>query len=92
MGPDLFGVTTRRETAWLARWLKEPDEMIEEGDPIAMQLLSRYQELRMPNLGLNDVDVRALIEFLETQTPALAQVPSSHRNHSPGRQAGRESP
>lgn len=87
MGPDLIGVTTRRDPAWLARWLKEPDEMIEEGDPIAMQLLSRYQELRMPNLGLNDVDVRALIEFLETQTPSLVQAPSPHGDHSPGRQA-----
>jgi cytochrome oxidase Cu insertion factor (SCO1/SenC/PrrC family) len=28
IGPDLLGVTGRRDRAWLARWIKEPDRMI----------------------------------------------------------------
>ena len=33
MGPDLLGVTQTRDPAWLARWLAEPEKMLEEKDP-----------------------------------------------------------
>src|SRR5262247_2965138 len=34
VGPDLAGVTTRRDRTWLARYLAEPDRVRAEGDPI----------------------------------------------------------
>jgi protein SCO1/2 len=64
VGPDLLGVTKKRDPKWLARWLKDPDKLLAEKDPVAMQLLAEYEELEMPNLGLGDVDVDALIEYL----------------------------
>jgi len=64
LGPDLKGVVTARPRAWLARWLKEPDKMLAERDATALALKARYRNLPMPNLGLNDVDASALIEFL----------------------------
>ncbi|MHC4101897.1 MAG: SCO family protein [Planctomycetota bacterium] len=85
LGPDLLGVVERRERTWLARWLKAPDEMLAEGDPIARQLFVAYQELPMPNLNLNDQDVAALIEYLETQSrraeKALSSREDAHRHH-----------
>lgn len=68
LGPGLAGVTDLRERAWLARWLKAPDQMLAEADPIATQLFNKYQKLSMPNLRLNDADVEALIVFLEANT------------------------
>jgi len=67
LGPDLKGVAATRDRAWLTRWLKEPDKMIAERDPIALALMARYRNLPMPNLSLNDVDATALIEFMERQ-------------------------
>ncbi len=64
LGPDLLGVTKKRDPVWLARWLKEPDQMLAEKDSIALELFARYDELPMPNLGLNDVDVAALIDYM----------------------------
>jgi protein SCO1/2 len=68
LGPDLLGVTERRERAWLSRWLKEPDKMLQEQDPIAMELFHRYNEIAMPNLRLEDAEVAALIEHLEAES------------------------
>lgn len=70
VGPDLFGVARKRERAWLTRFIKTPDEMLAENDPIAMELFARYKEVRMPNLRLGDGDVEALIEYLEMQSAA----------------------
>lgn len=64
LGPGLSGVTEKREHAWLARWLKEPDQMLAEKDSVAMQLFDKYNEVPMPNLRLSDADVEALIAYM----------------------------
>ena len=65
LGPGLLGVTQRRDRAWLARWLKTPDKLLAEKDPIALDLFNRYNKLLMPNLRLSDTDVEALITYME---------------------------
>lgn len=74
LGPDLRGVAGSRERNWLVRWLKEPNKMIAEKDPIALALLARYRNLPMPNLGLNDDDAAAVIHYMETQDKAHAEM------------------
>jgi len=72
LGPDLKGVAGARPRDWLVRWLKEPNKMIAEKDPIAVELLARYRNLPMPNLSLNDDDAAALIHYMEQQDKADA--------------------
>ena len=79
LGPDLAGVTARRERSWLARWISEPDKMIEEGDPEALALYVQYRELAMPNLRLEDTEVNALLEFLVEQDRERGIVPVPDR-------------
>ncbi|MGE0367387.1 MAG: cytochrome c family protein [Candidatus Dadabacteria bacterium] len=67
-GPDLAGVTERREEEWLKKWLKSPDTMVMT-DPIAKELLGVYM-VPMPNLGLTDEEIDALIEYLESEDAA----------------------
>ncbi len=67
LGPDLTGVTTRRERDWLKRWIKAPDRMLADKDPLALQLLAQYNQVAMPNLRLSDTEVEALIGHLEAQ-------------------------
>lgn len=74
IGPDLGQVTTRRNPAWIARYLKEPDKLRAEGDPTAMQLSARYPQVRMPNLRLGDEDVAVLISYLDTQGKAAEKA------------------
>ena len=67
LGPDLAGVSGTRSHAWLSRWIREPDLMIAERDPIALALMARYRNLPMPNLGLNAIDAEAIVEYLRRQ-------------------------
>lgn len=85
VGPDLRGVTDRRDRAWLTRYIKAPDEMLTKGDPIATALFHKYQEIRMPNLLLGLSDVADLVTFLESRTDALRKKGSGEyraHNHS----------
>jgi protein SCO1/2 len=72
VGPDLLGVTSVRDHAWLKRMIIEPDKLIEEKDPIATALFKKYREIRMPRLNLPELDVNTLIEFMKTQTASSA--------------------
>ena len=68
VGPDLLGVVQKRDRGWLERFLAEPDKMIEEKDPLALSLLEEYNNLPMPNLRLGDIEIEALLKFIEEET------------------------
>jgi len=81
VGPDLAGVTTRREEDWLKRQIKDPEGLIEENDPIAMQLLQESDNIPMVSLGLGDEEVAAVIAYLksiEQQTDVVVGLPSQY--------------
>jgi protein SCO1/2 len=68
LGPDLMGVTQRRERAWLSRYLAQPERMLAEGDPVATSLFMKYKPVRMPNLELGTEDIASLLSYLEART------------------------
>ena len=71
-----LGVVEKRDPAWLARWLREPDVMIEEGDPIALEILARYGNLQMPNLSLEELAETPVTSVAGTEKPWF-QTPSA---------------
>ena len=66
VGPDLAGVTSRREAGWLQRQIKEPDRLIAEKDPIALQLLREADDVEMPPPEISSEQVVAIIAFLKS--------------------------
>lgn len=65
VGPDLAGVTQRRDEAWLKRMVREPDALVAEGDPVVTALIARYNGVIMPRLGLDEAQASALITHLQ---------------------------
>jgi protein SCO1 len=80
LGPDLLGVTHKREQAWLTRWLAETDQVLAEKDAVAMELLARYNNLPMPNLRLSHADIEALLDYIEAESHRLEH----HHDHAEG--------
>lgn len=81
VGPDLAGVTSRREESWLIRQIKEPDRLLAENDPIAMQLLQEANNVAMVPLGLSDAEVVAVVAYLkstEQQANVATGLPSQY--------------
>src|SRR6185503_4118864 len=63
LGPDLFEVSKRRNDAWLARWLKSPEAML-QSDPDAKAMLDKYK-VPMPNQNLSDEEIREFIAYFK---------------------------
>lgn len=74
VGPDLAGVTLRRDRTWLERYIQAPQRMIAQGDPVAVALDAQFPVVRMPNLGMSSTDVGDLLHYLGAQTDLLDQV------------------
>ena len=91
IGPDLAGVTDRRDRAWLANFMIAPEAMRARNDPIAVELGRTYKTVRMPTLGLSEDDAADLIGYLEFQsyrltaptaaTPAAQGAHHAHEHH-----------
>lgn len=86
VGPDLLGVSSRRNPAWLRRYISVPDKMLAEKDPIAMYLFNKYKEVRMPNQGLHEVDVSVILGYIDAQTTALRATDSTGKKVTEAKQ------
>jgi mono/diheme cytochrome c family protein len=75
VGPDLAGVTSRRDARWLDQFIREPDVMIAKKDPIAVTLLRKYGGIPMPNLGISEKDAAALLAYLSAERKPAATPP-----------------
>ncbi len=64
-GPDLNGVTDRREADWILAMITNPDSMVKD-DATARQLLAEYMT-PMLNMNVTSEDARALYEYLRAQ-------------------------
>jgi nitrite reductase (NO-forming) len=64
LGPDLAGVTRHRDTAWLARWLKSPEEMLKT-DEHAKAMLKEYNNIPMPNQSLSDAEIKQFVKYFQ---------------------------
>src|SRR5215510_454789 len=80
LGPDLAGVTKRRDQAWLTRWLKEPEKMLET-DPVAKAMLKEHNNVPMPNQSLSDVEIRQYLKYfqwIDAQPAGAAKTQGAH--------------
>ena len=59
VGPALYGVTERRETEWLYKWIKNSAALIASGDAQAVAIWEEYNKTAMnafPQLSNGDID------------------------------------
>lgn len=66
--PDLDGVFDRRSQEWIRKWLHDPKAMLATDD-YAKALKEKYH-IEMPNLGLTDDDITALMNYIASQSKA----------------------
>ena len=96
LGPDLYGVTKRRDEAWLKRWLKSPEKMV-ESDQVAKDMLVQWK-VPMPNQNLSDEEIGQYIAYFkwadqnlqpqgkiqpQPSAPGTALPPSKTRSATP---------
>lgn len=68
-GPDLKGVTGRKDRQWLVRFILNPKAVIDSGDPYAKQLFDEARGVIMPSLpGMNPALAERLLDLIEAES------------------------
>ena len=80
LGPDVAGVTKRRSRDWLARWLKEPEKMLQTDD-VAKAMLKQYNNIPMPNQSLTDAEIQQYLKYFEWIDAQPAGTAKAHGAH-----------
>src|SRR3989337_1082106 len=68
IGPDLSGVVDKRDPAWLSRWLQQPEQMLAEKDPLAIQLLNQFGGVAMKNQNIDQAAADSLIAYIKSES------------------------
>lgn len=64
-GPDLMGVTKRRDQKWLTTFIRTPGDVIDKGDSVANELLTKFKGARMPDQQLTDAELTGILQYLD---------------------------
>jgi protein SCO1 len=70
LGPDLLGVGATRDREWLTRFIVNPEKVRAAGDPVALALRAKYQQVVMPALDLGPADAAVLIDYIDKESRA----------------------
>jgi protein SCO1 len=67
VGPDLAGVTQRRQPEWLINFIANPAKVRASKDPIALELAARFPTVRMPSIGVSAREAADLVAYIEAR-------------------------
>ncbi len=74
VGPDLQGLFERRDREWVLRFVSAPDRLLAEQDPIAIEMLGLFNGVAMPNPGLSDPEIEAVLAYVEFAGSAVVEA------------------
>ncbi len=85
VGPDLQGVNSRHDKAWLHKFIKNSQEVIKSGDPVAVKLFQDNNKAIMPSFSqFSDAEIDAILSYIEKWQPEKVEVVSVNVNKKTG--------
>jgi len=65
IGPDLEGVSKKRNAEWLKQWINSSSDFIASGDADAIAIFEEYNKVAMTSFYFEDEDMDVLLAYLE---------------------------
>ena len=76
VGPDLKGISGKRDKDWLIRFISIPDRLIAQGDPIARDIVKEFG-MPMPNLGVTEEEAQAIMVYIDSLSIETKPAPTA---------------
>jgi len=74
VGPDLSGVHGRHSQAWLEKFVKSSQTVIKSGDPEAVALATKFNNMIMPDMALSETQIRDILSYVKSADSGAAAV------------------
>ena len=66
IGPGLASATTKHSMAWLIKWTKDSQKLINSGDRDAVSIFKDYNETMQPAFNFNNEQIVAIYRYIDT--------------------------
>ncbi len=77
VGPALAGISKRRPTPWVIKWVKNSSKVIASGDEYAVKLFEDNGKQQMPAFPqLSDQDITSIVAWVKSQEGGAASTAS----------------
>jgi mono/diheme cytochrome c family protein len=78
VGPGLKGIQQRRDLAWLVKWIKNPNGVIQSGDEYAVALYNKFNKAQMTAFpAFGDKEVKDILAYIEKANTEVAAAPAA---------------
>jgi len=75
VGPELMGVTQRRDRAWIVKFIRNSKELIDSGDPVAKKVFEENNKVPMLIFSnLSDAEINSIIDYIDKWEPEKEKV------------------
>lgn len=71
VGPDLKDITKRRDKAWLVKFIRSSQDVINSGDALGKELFAKFKNKKMPDQELSDQEIDQMLAFIESGAASL---------------------
>jgi len=68
VGPDLKGISDKREEDWIIKFVQNSTELIASGDADAKAIFEEFNSITMPPNALSDDQVRSIIAYIDSKS------------------------
>ena len=72
VGPDLKGIYSQKDNAWLISFIRSSQKMVKSGDKDAVAIFNEYNKVPMPDNNLTDEQILSIIDYIKTTDGASA--------------------
>lgn len=78
VGPGLKDIQKRRDLAWLVKWVKNPNGVIQSGDEYAVALYNKFNKAQMTAFpAFGETEVKDIVAYIEKANTAVAAAPAA---------------
>ncbi|MDH3651769.1 MAG: cytochrome c [Saprospiraceae bacterium] len=77
VGPPLQDVSKRRDEDWIIPFVKSSSTMIQSGDSVAIALFEEYNRVLMPDLPLEENQIRSVLAYVDDASSTTVSQPIS---------------
>jgi len=64
VGPDLSGITSKRDFDWLVKFVKSSKDLIASGDADAIAIFEEYDKKPMPSHSNSIIEIQAMLDYI----------------------------
>lgn len=74
VGPDLKGVTERRDQQWLISFIRSSQTMVKAGDEQAVKVFEENAKIPMPDHDMSDQEITAIVNYIANYEAVAAKA------------------